>query len=179
MGHTDQGVAASAGRYHTVPRTLSFIINHNRILLLKGAPDKPIWANCYNGLGGHIERDENVYAAALREICEETGWDPDNVKQLRLRGIVNIDADDPRTGIMLFVFTAQARHPETRPSREGTLEWVPQSQLSNYDLVEDLPVLLSRLLSSSPHPAPADVAPVFFAHYSYDAQDQLVISFHD
>lgn len=179
MGQEDQGVAASAGRYHVVPRTLCFVTHNDCVLLLKGAPDKPIWANRYNGLGGHIERSEDVYTSALREICEEAGWEARNVQNLCLRGIVNVDAGDPQTGIMLFIFTAQVRRPEVRPSREGTLEWIPFTQLANYDLVEDIPVLLSRLLSTSQSASGSDDAPVFFAHYAYDEQDQLVINFRD
>jgi 8-oxo-dGTP diphosphatase len=172
MGKKDQGVSASDGRYQAVPRTLCFITHGEDVLLLKGAPDKRIWANRYNGLGGHVERDEDVCTAALREICEETGWRADDVQNLRLRGLVNVDAGDAQTGIMLFVFTARARQRQTRASAEGVLEWIPRSRLLGYDLVEDLPVLLPRLLSL------ADDAPPFFAHYSYDQDDRLVVRFN-
>jgi 8-oxo-dGTP diphosphatase len=172
MGKEDQGVFASTRRYHTVPRTLCFITHGNDVLLLKGAPDKRIWANRYNGVGGHVERDEDVCEAALREICEETGWSKNDVENLRLRGVINVDAGDPQTGIMLFVFTARANQRQTGASAEGTLEWIPRSRLLDYDLVEDLPVLLPRVLSSP------DDAPLFFAHYSYGSNDQLVIRFN-
>lgn len=169
MGHKDQGVLASAGRYQVVPRTLCFITYGDDVLLLKGASDKRIWADRYNGVGGHVGRHEDVCAAALREICEETGWCADDVENLRLRGLINIDAGDPQIGIMLFVFTARARRRQTCASAEGTLEWIPHYRLLDYDLVEDLPVLLPRVLSLP------DDAPPFFAHYSYDQDDQLVV----
>jgi 8-oxo-dGTP diphosphatase len=172
MGRKDQGVSASAGRYHTVPRTLCFITHGDDVLLLKGAPDKRIWANRYNGIGGHVERDEDVCASTWREIREETGWDADSLENLRLRGLINVDAGDPRTGIMLFVFTARARRRQTRASAEGKLEWIPRSRLLEVDLVEDLPMLLPRVLSLP------DDAPPLFAHYGYDKEDQLVIRFN-
>jgi 8-oxo-dGTP diphosphatase len=172
MGQKDQGVAASTGRYQTVPRTLCFITCGDEVLLLKGAPNKRIWANRYNGIGGHVERDEDVCAAALREICEETGWGEDEVANLCLRGLVNVDAGDPQTGILLFVFTAGACRRQTQATTEGMLEWVPRARLLDYDLVEDLSVLLPRVLSLP------DGAPPFFAHYSYDQDDQLVIRFN-
>lgn len=171
MGQQDQGVFSSAGRYQTVPRTLCFILHGDDVLLLKGAPDKRLWANRYNGVGGHVERDEDVCTAALREICEETGWCDDQVEGLRLRGLVNVDAGDPHTGIMLFVFTARTSTRGTRASAEGALEWVPRSRLLEYPLVDDLPVLLPRLLA-----LPNDAAPLF-AHYGYDQNDQLVMRF--
>ena len=173
MPHRDQGVSESAGRYQVVPRVLCFVTHGEDVLLLRGAPDKRLWANRYNGLGGHVERGEDVWAAALREICEETGWQAGDVKDLQLRGLINVDARDPRTGIMLFVFTAEARQWRVWASAEGVPEWVHRDELLNYDLVEDLPFVLPRVLA-----LPQD-APFFFAHYSYDQDDRLVIRFNE
>ena len=173
MGRQDQGVFGSKERYKTVPRTLSFVLNGDDVLLLKGAPEKRLWPNLYNGVGGHVERNEDVYAAALREICEETGWRECDVQHQSLRAIINVDAGDPNTGIVLFVFTADSRQRQTRASAEGTLEWIPRSRLLDYALVEDLPDLLPRMLSS-----PIDALPLF-AHYRYDQSDRLVICFNE
>ncbi len=78
-------------RYQAIPRTLIFITSMHpqtgaqEVLLLKGAPTKRLWANKYNGLGGHVEADEDLYAAALREVNEETGL---SLSQLTLRGVI-------------------------------------------------------------------------------------------
>ena len=53
MGKEDQGLATGKERYQVVPRVLVFLRNGADALLLKGAPDKRIWANLYNGIGGH------------------------------------------------------------------------------------------------------------------------------
>ena len=169
MSKNDQGIDVSLRRqrYTVIPRTLVFITRDERVLLLRGAPAKRIWANQYNGIGGHIERDEDIYSAAMREVREETGLAVDN---LRLVGLINIDGDQP-TGILLFVFTAQSRSGEPIPSEEGTLEWIARDQLAPIDLVEDLPTILPRALD-----LPLN-APPFFAHYRYDEQERLVIRF--
>jgi 8-oxo-dGTP diphosphatase len=171
MGQENQGISASADRYQVVPRTLCFLLQGDDVLLLKGAPEKRIWPNRYNGVGGHVERDEDVRAAALREICEETGWQLDDVHDLRLRCLVNIDAGDQHSGVLLFVFTAKARRRQTLASSEGALEWIPRSRLRDHALVEDLRVLLPRVLA-----LPDDASPLF-AHYSYDRDDQLIVRF--
>jgi 8-oxo-dGTP diphosphatase len=167
MTKTDQGVDKSADRYKAVPRTLSFITRGDEVLLLRGAPTKRIWPDKYNGVGGHVEADEDIYTSAVREMREETGLD---IADACLRGILNIDVGQ-ETGIIVFVFTARALGRDARPSPEGTLEWVKQDQIQMLDLVEDLPELLPRVLAMRPDDAP------FFARYHYDEGDRLVIAF--
>ena len=167
MGKDEQGLEASSHRYTVVPRTLCFILSPegNDVLLLKGAPTKRIWPNRYNGIGGHVEPDEDVYAAATREVHEEAGL---SVQNLRLRGVINIPVEE-RQGIMVFVFVARAASCQVRPSDEGSLEWVPRDQVLSMDLVEDLPALIPRTLDSPPD------APPFFGLYTYDDADRLVM----
>jgi 8-oxo-dGTP diphosphatase len=169
MPKQDQGIDVSLKRqrFTVIPRTLVFITRDEHVLLLRGSSQKRIWANKYNGIGGHIERDEDVYSAAQREIREETGL---AVENLRLVGLINIDGDQP-TGIMLFVFTAQSRSGDPIPTEEGTPEWIARDRLAQIDLVEDLPTILPRALDLRPN------APPFFAYYHYDEQERLMIQF--
>lgn len=166
MGRQDQGVGQSRGRYHVVPRTLCFITHGTDVLLLKGAPTKRIWPNRYNGVGGHVERNEDVLTAAIREMTEETGL---AVSDVRLRAVIHVDVDDPQAGILLFVFTACAHSRDFHPSPEGALEWVPRARLLDYELVEDLADLLPRVLAMGPYDPP------LFGRYRYDERDQLRI----
>ena len=157
-------------RYQTVPRTLSFITNGDDVLLLRGAPDKRIWPNLYNGVGGHVLPEEDVRTAAVREIQEETGL---AVEDVRLRGVINIPVEEPNTGILVFVFTADAADRAVRPSEEGVPEWVPADRILELELVEDLPMLLPKVLAMGPEDPP------FFALYQYDEQGVLRITFAD
>jgi 8-oxo-dGTP diphosphatase len=168
MGHEAQGVATSDRRYKVIPRTLCFVTQSDDVLLLRGGPHKRLWAGLYNGVGGHIEPREDVYRAAQREIREETGLE---VTNLRLRALVHVDARDPDIGIMLFVFTAEAMSREVIPSEEGTLEWLPRDALPAEHIMEDLPVLLPRLLAMDPTDPPLSIV------YTYDDHDRLVVSF--
>lgn len=171
MGSNTQG-AASHERYQMIPRTLSFITSQDRVLLLKGAPTKRLWPNKYNGIGGHVERGESIYDAALREIHEETGIR--SLGNLSLRGLIAVDTGPTTPGILVFVFTAQTDQQDVVASDEGTLEWVDWRALPIEDLLEDLPVLLPRILDAESR---QNTYQPFFAYYHYDEQGELVISF--
>lgn len=166
MGHSDQGVQAGAHRYQVIPRVLVFLRNGGDVLLLKGAPTKRIWANRFNGVGGHVERDEDPLTAAYREVWEETGLRP---SALQLAAVVNIDASEPKAGILMFVFTGWSEQRTTKASAEGELQWVAAEAVDHLALVEDLPWLLPRVLRRPP------TAPPLFLHYSYNSEDRLVI----
>ena len=167
MGANEQGANATEKRWLTISRTLCFVLNGDDILLMKRAPHKRIFPNRYNGVGGHIERGEDPLTSARREIKEETGLD---LRGLRLRAVYNIDAGET-TGIVLFVFTATSESREVVANSEGTLHWVARDDLHTLDLVEDLPLILPRILAMQPNDTP------LFVHVSYDANDQIQMRF--
>ena len=166
MPPSDQGLQPE--RYQLIPRVLCFITHGQEVLLIKGAPAKRVWPDKYNGVGGHVERGEDFRSAARREIAEETGL---AVRDLIFRGAVNIDADQ-QVGIGLFVFTAVADGKNTIESGEGSLEWVSTDKIGEYDLVEDLPELLPRVLAMRDHDPP------FFGRYAYNAEGKLRMEFN-
>ncbi len=167
MSARDQGADATAGRWLVIPRTLCFITHGSDILLLKRGSHTRIYPGRYNGVGGHIERDEDPLTGAIREMHEETGLDLVNV---RFRGVLNVDAGGVN-GIIVFVFTAEATSRAFIDSDEGILEWVSRDQINTLPLVEDLPVLLARIFDGDL------TAPPFFAHTSYDEHDEQVLRF--
>lgn len=171
MGANEQGANAVEGRWLTIPRTLCFVLNGADVLLMKRAPHKRIFPNRYNGVGGHIERDEDPLTSARREILEETGL---TVHDVSLRAVYNIDAGAD-TGIVLFVFTADSDSRAVAANGEGTLHWIPRTEVYALDLVEDLPLILPRILDARVLDNPS-AAPLF-AHLSYDADDVIRLRF--
>lgn len=133
------------------------------MLLLKGAPDKRLWANQYNGIGGHVEFGEDLLTSARRELAEEAGLD---VPDLWLCGTIVIDVSQD-VGIGLFVYKGEYCTGELKASKEGDLEWVQRAQLNHLPLTEDLSMLLPRILNMKRGNTP------FSGHYWYDDLNTL------
>jgi len=57
-------------RYTLYPRTLVFLFNQDQVLLIRRSPNAQLFPGMYNGVGGHVERGEDVLTAARREVRE-------------------------------------------------------------------------------------------------------------
>jgi 8-oxo-dGTP diphosphatase len=148
-----------SGRYSLVPRVLIFITQGEgselRVLLQQGAPHKRLWANLYNGVGGHVERGEDLLSAARRELAEETGVQIDQLipPGLWLCGTLIVDTGS-NPGIGLSVWRGQL-HPQLGyaqmpVSPEGSLHWVDPALIAELPCLPDLPGLLPQVLAQTP-----------------------------
>jgi 8-oxo-dGTP diphosphatase len=165
MKWKEQGTTEGS-RYVLIPRTLVFLVHDGALLLLRGAPEKRLWANRLNGVGGHVEPDEDPRSAAAREVWEETGL---AVQRLELAGIVHVSAPVAEPGVLLFVFTGQAPSRQVRSGVEGACEWHPLDRLPWPDMVDDLPLLLPRILGER--------RPLVWGRYSLDEEGRMTFSF--
>lgn len=163
MPQSDQGL--NKDRYAVIPRTAIFLRRGESYLLLKGAPTKRLWANKYNGIGGHVECGEDVLSAAKRELLEETGLTAD----LWLCGTLIVDAGE--TGIGLYIFSGEPLEGEPKSSDEGMAEWIHYDAIGALPVVEDLPVLLSKI-----HVMKRGNPP-FCARSYYDENKKLIVEF--
>jgi 8-oxo-dGTP diphosphatase len=150
-----------------VPRTLIFVTRGNKVLLLKGAKNKRLWSRLYNGVGGHVEQGEDILSAAHRELLEETGL---NISNLWLCGITTVDTQT-NPGVGIYIFRGECTEGELAYSKEGSLEWIQETDISILPMVVDLPILLPRILGMKYGDPP------FSAHSKYNEAGELVVTF--
>ena len=112
--------------YTPIVATLGYVLSPDRsqvLLIHRNARPDDQHLGKYNGLGGKIERDEDVVACMRREIREEAGIE---CESMQLRGTISWPGFG-RNGedwlgfvfvIDAFIGTPLERNPE------GTLEWV-------------------------------------------------------
>jgi len=167
MAHRNRKAKKPA--YTVVPRTLVFLRHGGSLLLLKGAPRKRLWAGLYNGVGGHVQRGEDIHSAAERELWEETGLTAD----IWLCGTVLVEGADRDVGACLYIFTGKAVGGSLRPSSEGVPEWIPANRLRGLPTVEDLQILISRIRTMKRGD------PAFSARSYHRGGKGLTIEFHE
>lgn len=153
-------------KYKLVPRTLIFIEKDNKILLIHKNKKESFGYSKLNGIGGHIEKGEEPYEAAKREIFEESGL---IINKLSLVSIIFIEIGT-NPGILLFVFKAKYPGGRLKESDEGGLLWMKRTSIiDGNNIVKDIPFLLE--LSDSYQ----EGSPPIFGKYLYDEHGKLRI----
>jgi 8-oxo-dGTP diphosphatase len=146
-------------RYHVVPRTIFFVFHNGEVLLQKGAGNKKINAGLWNGLGGHIEKGEDIVSAAKRELVEEAGIECNHPV---LCGTIMINVSDAE-GILLFVFGGIINKNTFFNSPEGELNWFQVDRIPVSDIVDDVKFLIDQVNQS------LKTGKQFHLLYSYDS----------
>jgi len=166
MPAKDQGIDKK--RFQVIPRVLVFLFTEDSVLLIKGASTKRIWAGKYNGIGGHVEKNESTLQAALRELVEEAGIED---IQLSLCGNVLIDAGDD-VGVEVHIFTGRLNSElEIIPSSEGLIEWIDLDRIEEINAVEDIPALIRHVQEYRTS------GNLFFGTYRYSEHGKLIMTF--
>jgi 8-oxo-dGTP diphosphatase len=162
----DYNIDVIRKRYALVPRTLVFIQRENEYLLIHKKKRNSYGFGKMNGVGGHMEKGEDPFASARREVLEETGL---SINQLDICAILFIDAGDT-PGIEVFVFRADYEGGQITQSDEGRLEWKTLEEINSSDqILEDVPMLIDLCNKHEVGKIPQ------FIKYSYDEKGQLRI----
>jgi len=110
-----------------------YIVHKDKVLMHKRAESKSLFPGYWIGPGGHVEENEDVLSAAIREIKEETGvvLQPTNVSLKVLAFHHHIDRNE-----VWMEYLFQAEIPSTQPvhsTEEGETTWIAINDLLSLD----------------------------------------------
>lgn len=93
--------------------------DHKKVLMVKR--NKPPYKNCWNGIGGKIEKNETEIQASIRECYEETGIQLTNPKLFIT--YIYPETNTVNTGTNLSVLYDFIDEVSIKPNYEGIYEW--------------------------------------------------------
>lgn len=140
--------------YTPILATLIYVLSADRgkvLMVHRNARADDAQLGKYNGLGGKLERDEDVYSGAARELREESGLEID---AMRMRGTISWPGFG-RNGEdwFGFLFVVDAFRGEPPASNaEGELHWVALRDLSGLPLWDGDRQFLPLVFDADPRP---------------------------
>lgn len=109
--------------------TETYVFYKNKVLMHKRAKEKR-FPNYWTGPGGHVDEDEDVLKAAIREVKEETGVIVKK-KDIQLKSIAFHYHVDRKELYLIFIYRAHISSLKTikNNEREGRSEWIDKDKL--------------------------------------------------
>ncbi|MGH8039435.1 MAG: NUDIX hydrolase [Stenotrophomonas sp.] len=140
--------------YTPIVATLGYVLSpdgRQALMIHRNARPGDLHLGKYNGLGGKVERDEDVAAGMRREILEEAGIE---CGTMRMRGTISWPGfgkhGEDWFGFV-FVIDDFTGTPLTA-NPEGTLEWVDVDKIENLPLWEGDRQFLPLVFDGDPRP---------------------------
>ena len=120
----------------------------NEILLVKRAKGKLLEGGKWAIVGGFVERDETTEQAVRREVLEETGWEINNIKLLRIIDNPNRPNED-RQNIAFAYVCAAVRKTGEADQESSEQKWfkltdLPEKAQFAFDHFEDIEFYLKK-----------------------------------
>lgn len=140
--------------YTPIVATLGYVLSpdgRQALMIHRNARPGDQHLGKYNGLGGKVERDEDVAAGMRREILEEAGIE---CGTMRMRGTISWPGFG-RQGEDWFGFVFVIEDFTGTPltsNPEGTLEWVDVDKLETLPLWEGDRQFLPLVFDADPRP---------------------------
>ncbi|MGC9522516.1 MAG: NUDIX hydrolase [Anaerolineae bacterium] len=146
-----------------IPTVLIYAVRGGQVLLMRRnkEPNRGLWI----APGGKIELDESPRDAARREMIEETGLTP---MDLRWRGFCTEVSPLPDWQWMLFIYVTHSVTGTLRPDlREGRLAWVDlETYFNDLEIPQADAIFAPHILGTE--------SGMFEAKFVYDSDLKLV-----
>jgi 8-oxo-dGTP diphosphatase len=130
--------------------TLGFIRHQDEILLINRM--KQPWKGCWNGVGGKVEKNEDIKISMQREIHEETGiYIP--LENMVYKGRLTWEPNDD-SFLYLFSMDVDQKEDNLMVTEEGILAWRKIDWIcdkNNLGVAANIPYFLPTLLGDGIH----------------------------
>ncbi len=126
----------------------SFIINDEKILLLKRSNEVKTMKDLWAGVSGIIEKDEMPLSRAKIEIFEEVGIKEEQIELLKTGQQIRIISTQYRNHAWnIFPFLFSTKNTEIKLNWENSeFRWIKPTEVVNYKTVPGIDKILSNLL---------------------------------
>lgn len=109
--------------------------DEGRIFVQRRSPHRRLFPNCWDIVGGHLERDETWHEALRREVFEETGWRLSHI--LADVGEITYTGDDGLTRVerdYLVRVEGNLFAPRLAADEHTEWRWIDEARI---DLIDD------------------------------------------
>ena len=123
-----------------------FIRKDGKYILLKRSPNKKAAPNFIHPFGGKLDKDENPFIGAIREVKEETGLD---IKNLKLEAVVlEIRPDKEKLeNWMIFYFSSDYDKGQAKETEEGKIVFLTEAELLSANLFPSTKRIITNIIN--------------------------------
>ena len=133
---------------HSTDIVTSFLLNQEKILILKRSENVKTMKNMWAGISGIIENDEDPLTRAKIEIFEEVGIKENEIKLLKIGNEIDIISPQYKNHQWhVFPFLFETNNLEIKINWENSdFKWINPVELKEFDIVPSLEKVLLSLL---------------------------------
>ena len=132
---------------HKTKIVTTFLINSDKILLLKRSQKVKSMKNLWAGISGIIEGNEEPVKRAKIEVYEEVGIDESEIKLIKEGKVVLIESpqyENHQWEVYPFLFSCDNREIKLNWENSDS-KWIRVNELNNFVTVPSLDKVLTRL----------------------------------
>ncbi len=150
--------------HHLVVCANIFVRKDGKYLMLKRSAQKKYAPNVVHPIGGKVDKNEDPYTAAEREVFEEAGI---TVKNMRLEAVIMEvkPARGEEENWLIFHFSGDYHDGEVCRTEEGDFVLLSAEEIMKQDLFPSVKRVIHHILN------PKDGT--VFATFHYDATDSI------
>ena len=133
---------------HSTDIVTSFLLNQEKILILRRSKNVKTMKNMWSGISGIIENDEEPLTRAKIEIFEEVGIKENEIKLLKIGKEMDIISPQYKNHQWhVFPFLFETDNLKIKINWENSdFKWINQVELKKFDIVPSLEKVLLSLL---------------------------------